>query len=229
MTESENIGSRLRRLIDAAHDGSVNRAASMTGLSHVTLGRIVKGQVTNPRAEALSRIAAAYQTTIDWLLHGKGAEPEILSGAIVSDEAERLEAIESGDVARKPTPRAIEYLLMMARLELSNEASAVLRSLPTQVSHAVIALPFPISVSQVAILDEAREAAYEAWRKLFAAVIASVGQEAFREIVETNVATLRAYMPPDLTPEQFDVHDRFQRAVNQPRAKRARSNSKKRI
>lgn len=70
------LAQRLRYLIDHAHNGSVNAAATAIGIPQQTLAQIVSGQVKSPRAGALERIARYFRVPLGWLQDGRGEPPK---------------------------------------------------------------------------------------------------------------------------------------------------------
>ena len=73
----ESLESRVRWLIDEVHHGSVNAAATAIGIPQQTLAQIASGQVRSPRAATLEQIAGFYDTSLEWLVSGKGRVPDL--------------------------------------------------------------------------------------------------------------------------------------------------------
>jgi transcriptional regulator with XRE-family HTH domain len=73
------LASRVKLLVDHFHDGSVNDAAKALGVAQPTIGRILKGEVTQPRVQLIQRMATLYGASLDWLLAGTG-DPPVKSG-----------------------------------------------------------------------------------------------------------------------------------------------------
>lgn len=71
-----DLSKRIKKLVDSTFP-SVNAAAKAIGIPQQTLDRIVRGQHRAPRVETLQQIADFYDTTVDWLLNGRGAAPSI--------------------------------------------------------------------------------------------------------------------------------------------------------
>src|SRR4051794_33478520 len=72
---ASELGGRIGQLIRSRH-GAVNSAAKAMGIPQRTLAAIVSGEIKNPRAELVTRVAQFHQVTTDWLLTGKGEGPE---------------------------------------------------------------------------------------------------------------------------------------------------------
>jgi transcriptional regulator with XRE-family HTH domain len=72
---SESLSSRVRLLVDHFHAGSVNDAAKALGVAQPTIGRILKGEVTQPRLQLVQRMSTLYGASLDWLLAGTGDPP----------------------------------------------------------------------------------------------------------------------------------------------------------
>lgn len=66
---------RVTELIRRFYDGNVLGSARAIGMPANTLDRIARGVTPNPRAGALSKIAEHFDTTVDWLLTGRGDAP----------------------------------------------------------------------------------------------------------------------------------------------------------
>jgi transcriptional regulator with XRE-family HTH domain len=73
----ESLATRVAFLVDHFHGGSINDAAKALGVAQPTIGRIVRGQVQEPRAGLVSRMSELWGVTTDWLLRGVG-EPPVL-------------------------------------------------------------------------------------------------------------------------------------------------------
>jgi transcriptional regulator with XRE-family HTH domain len=69
------LAERLTDLVERFHAGNVNAAARAIGVPQPTLSRMASGDVLNPRHGALSKVAAYYGTTLDYLLRGVGDPP----------------------------------------------------------------------------------------------------------------------------------------------------------
>jgi len=67
-----NVARRVARL-RITHGESLREAARRTGVSHTTIARIEKGEVTGSYHETLQKIAAGYGTTLEYLLTGQDA------------------------------------------------------------------------------------------------------------------------------------------------------------
>lgn len=64
------IGQRVARL-RAAHGDSLREAAMRTGVSHTTIARIEKGEVTGSFHSTLKKIAEGYGVRVEYLLTGR--------------------------------------------------------------------------------------------------------------------------------------------------------------
>lgn len=70
-----SVGRRVAKL-RAAHGESLREAAIRTGVSHTTIARIEKGEVTGSFHSTLRKIADGYGVTIEYLLTGKDPRQE---------------------------------------------------------------------------------------------------------------------------------------------------------
>ncbi len=66
-----HVGRRVARL-RAAHGESLREAAQRTGVSHTTIARIEKGEVSESFHTTLRKIAEGYGVQMDFLLAGEG-------------------------------------------------------------------------------------------------------------------------------------------------------------
>ena len=73
--QKSGLAKRVEWLIENGDAGNVLKAAERIGVPNATLARIAKGETDSPRAHVLQQIADAYNTTIDWLLNGRGQAP----------------------------------------------------------------------------------------------------------------------------------------------------------
>lgn len=69
------LAGRIKQLVDDFAQGRVRGAAELWGIQRLTLQRLIKGQVLNPRGRVLERIAEACGTSVGWLRTGEGAPP----------------------------------------------------------------------------------------------------------------------------------------------------------
>lgn len=82
---------------------SENAAAKELGIPQTTLNRILKEERGYPRADTLQKIADYFETTVDWILTGRGTSPmrgphriaekrqwEQIAKAIAGDDAQLL-------------------------------------------------------------------------------------------------------------------------------------------
>lgn len=72
MTMSE----RVKHLVQKFAQGNVKVVAQRIGVAQATLYRVWSGDVKNPRADMLIKLAAFFGTTADWILLGKGEYPD---------------------------------------------------------------------------------------------------------------------------------------------------------
>ena len=68
------LTTRVRQLIDAAHDGRVLNASRLTGIPYPTLNDLYIGRTVNPNLATLEQLRAPYWIELVWLLSKE--EPE---------------------------------------------------------------------------------------------------------------------------------------------------------
>lgn len=61
-----NLTTRVRRLIDYAHDGNVREASQASGIAYATLRDLYTGKSTNPSLRTLTALADAYGVYAGW-------------------------------------------------------------------------------------------------------------------------------------------------------------------
>ncbi len=87
---SDFISARLGRLCEQA--GVSHESVSLSaGLASGHLGLIVSGRVKRPSAEVLAKVADVLGVSLDWLVLGKGEEPD--AAAVRARVKERSAAI----------------------------------------------------------------------------------------------------------------------------------------
>jgi transcriptional regulator with XRE-family HTH domain len=128
---ASSVHTRVKELVDTRYVGKVQRAAKAWGVPQPTLRRIYRGLNVRPSADALSRIAQATGTTVEWLLTGAGSPPRqnTDTGAPVVAEAESwgklLMTLVMSEQGKDPNARA-EW---RQQISDENEAFAVYRGL----------------------------------------------------------------------------------------------------
>ena len=73
--QKSGLAKRVEWLIENGDAGNVLKAAERIGVPNATLARIANGETDSPRAHVLQQVADGYNTTIDWLLNGRGQAP----------------------------------------------------------------------------------------------------------------------------------------------------------
>lgn len=205
MRNSNSIASRTRELIDLVHDGSVNAAARDTGISQRTLARIADGTVENPRADALQKLAAFYQVSLEWLVTGEGQGPdETLRGT--PKRGEDLGGLRD----------ELRWEALRTRLNLSVNAGGALNVLRSTVGNASMHLHAsatgkPLSMRKP-VIPPLRFIAYmtrenRLWLDYFDEAIEVYGEEKVRRWLEENWKMIASRFT---TPMAWDLGDRSQ-------------------
>lgn len=173
-----NLGSRVRLLIDYFHRGSVNDAARALDIPQRTLADIASGAVETPRAEALTRIAAKFNVTLDWLLTGNPPEPDFIAPMMRDTMPEFKELGETlGRMKLQP-------LLKQALYELPWSPVWAFR-LVVQERHAEKGFP----AIEAALTSAALHA--RGWSQLISAMIEALGPEVAARELERNYDAAR--------------------------------------
>lgn len=154
---------RIRVLVDRYWGGSVYGAARDLGIPQQTLQRIVTGETLNPRVRVLERIAAGCDTTVDWLLTGKGPEPP---------EADS----EGGQL----TGSRIRLRSVLDRLGAAGDLRLHLMAL----AYAPFRAAMLVGVGSAEATSKATEASAEAWANLLDSAIKQSGEKVVRQAFE---------------------------------------------
>jgi transcriptional regulator with XRE-family HTH domain len=161
------LAHRVKALVDEWHGGSIRSASGHLGIPNATLHRIVEGKVTNPRADALQKIAQGYRVTLDWLLSGEGESPSI-------NPAEM----------HFPREAARRWDLLLRSLDLPWEIMHELWGLPNRFGEQIMVLPFDLRREDRSVIGrfkKAREHGYLAWVTFLSAAIEGWGRDHVRE------------------------------------------------
>lgn len=172
------LASRVRLLIDYFHRGSVNDAARALDIPQRTLADIASGDVETPRGEALTKIAAKFNVTLDWLLTGEGPEPDFIAPMMRDTMPEFRELGETLGRMR------LQPLLKQALFELPWSPVWAFR-LVVQERHAEKGFP----AMQAALTSAAMHA--RAWSRLIGSMIDALGPEAVARELERNYDAVR--------------------------------------
>lgn len=182
------LASRLRWLIGRDFGGNVNRAAKEWAVPQPTLHRYVTAATDAPKARTLQKIAAYYDTTVEWLLDGVGPGPG------------------SQDL---PVPEYRAWERLVKSLGLPELVKRLVMPLPGRISsaHAVLCTwglfnwkgeRLPENRTEAARLALYRAGAMEleAWAVWLKGLIASYGKEAVRDKLVSEADRLRIGFQP---------------------------------
>lgn len=172
--ETESLGGRIQRLVDEFAQGSVRGAAERWDIQRLTLLRLIKGQVRNPRGPVLELIAEACGTTVEWLRTGEGAPPTPPS------PTELL-----------MTPWHGRWRRLVEELELSEEVAERVSALPglmSRVFYVMVLAGHPVG-KEIRGMEAARRAEefeYRAWVALLTGLVETYGKTRVREKLEAE-------------------------------------------
>jgi hypothetical protein len=193
----EQLGDRVRRMIDRVYKGNVLRAAQDIGIGQPTLRAIVKGEVKHPRSNIVEKVARGLHCSTDWLLLGTGPDPleqplpdrAILPGA----DAPKARTFLAG-YSHNAGSWAWRHVLQ--RLELSDDAYYAWLLVPmAQISEGTLGLVDidvflvgPEHNQKLAAFRHAHEGAYEfahmAWAVQVDSIVQTFGADAVRSRME---------------------------------------------
>lgn len=168
------IGDRIAWLVEQFAQGSVRGAAELWEIQRLTLQRLIKGQVRNPRGLVFERIAEACGTTVGWLRTGKGPAPTTPA------PAELL-----------MTPWHRRWRRQVEELGLSEavrERVVALPGLMRRVFYVMVLRGHPVG-APIGGMDAARRAEefeYRAWVALITGLIETYGRERVRAKLEAE-------------------------------------------
>jgi hypothetical protein len=170
----ETLGSRVQRLVDEFAQGSVRGAAELWEIQRLTLLRLIKGQVRNPRGPVLERIAEACGTTVEWLRTGEGTPP------IPPSPTELL-----------MTPWHGRWRRLVEELELSEEVTERVTALPglmSRVFYVMVLAGHPVGkgIRGMEGARRAEEFEYRAWVALLTGLVDTYGKDRVREKLEAE-------------------------------------------
>lgn len=190
MTDPTDLCGRVNALIDRFFGGNRTKAATAWRVPQPTVQRLAVGTTATVRATTLARIAAAHDTTIDWLMSGRGPDP----------------------LSNDPLPY-VEYRdfrQLVESLKLSPEIRQAVLSLPMPIATAHTILcdwglmaPEPLQAQADGIRQTSRDARYKAsalnfasWGYLFDGMIKAYGRGRVREKLESELRRIRLGFHP---------------------------------
>lgn len=178
------MGDRINWLVKEFAQGSVRGAAELWEIQRLTLQRLIKGQVRNPRGPVLKRIAEACGTSVEWLRTGEGAPPTLPS------PTELL-----------MTPWHGRWRRLVEELELADEVAERVSALPGLMSRVFSVLvlaghPVGKRIRGMETARRAEEFEYRAWVALLAGLVDTYGKERVREKLEAERLSLELQFNP---------------------------------
>lgn len=90
--DCKSVGARIKTR-KMALQMTVNDLHEKSGVPEDTINNIVYGRTTDPRIESLARIAAALDTTLDYIVFGIQPSAQIVSTPQRSDVDERIQSL----------------------------------------------------------------------------------------------------------------------------------------
>ena len=185
-----DLSARVTALIDRFFGGNRSAAARTWRVPQPTVQRLAVGDTETVRASTLVKIAATHETSIDWLLSGRGPNPL---------ETDPLPFVEYTDLEQ-----------IVDGLGLSAETRRYVLDLPKTIStaHTILcrwgtvgpdAPPSqPDDVVQAALDAKYKASAlqYVSWAVLFDGMIKAYGRERLREKLESEVRRIRLGFHP---------------------------------
>jgi hypothetical protein len=170
----ESLASRVQRLVNDFAQGSVRGAAELWDIQRLTLLRLIKGQVRNPRGPVLEQIAEACGTDVEWLRTGKGAPP------IPPSPTELL-----------MTPWQGRWRRLVEELGLTEEVRERVVALPglmTRVFYVMVLAGHPVGkpIRGMEVARRGEEFEYRAWVALLTGLVDTYGKDRVREKLEAE-------------------------------------------
>lgn len=90
--DCKSVGARIKTR-KMALQMTVNDLHEKSGVPEDTINNIVYGRTTDPRVESLARIAAALDTTLDYIVFGIQPSAQIMSTPQRSDVDDRIQSL----------------------------------------------------------------------------------------------------------------------------------------
>jgi len=152
----------------------VRGAAEIWEIHRLTLQRLIKGQVRNPRGPVLEQIAEACGTTVEWLRTGEGTPPTPPS------PTELL-----------MTPWQGRWRRLVEELDLSEEVTERVAALPGLMNRVFYVLvlaghPDGMPIRGMETARKAEEFEYRAWVVLLKGLVDTYGKDRVREKLEAE-------------------------------------------
>lgn len=181
---------RVAACVQAVYPEGANAAAAAIGIPQPTLFKILAGRSENPRASTLQAIATHFDTSVEWLLSGRGTPP------VFADEG--------GD-----SPQTCATL---ARIGVSSRGQAWWQNFVSELGRAVdeplrsqltIGEGHTTPAKAIALYAKRRARALAADRMLAASIellIEQAGPTAARKHLESDAvltAMMRRLLPPE--------------------------------
>jgi hypothetical protein len=190
MADPTDLCGRVNALIDRFFGGNRTKAAKAWAVPQPTVQRLAVGTTETVRATTLARIAEMHDTTIDWLMSGRGPNP------LSNDPVPYVEYRDFRD--------------LVDSLELSLATRQAVLDLPKAISTAHTILcqwgmtsPEPPAPQPEGVMQTSRDAKYQAsalhhmsWAYLFDGLIKAYGRERVREKLESEFRRIRLGFHP---------------------------------
>lgn len=146
------LNERVRLLIDVRDRGSVNAAATRSGIPQATLARLADGRTQRPRSDLVRKVAEAFNVSTDWLLNGTGRGPE------------GIEALSEQPANVVPQAEAVQWWARLNRRHVSVDVRTALASLPTAAYNACFYSGLDDGNPSDAVRGQIREASRSEYR-----------------------------------------------------------------
>jgi hypothetical protein len=188
--EYSDLSARVSALIERFFGGNRTAAARAWGVPQPTVQRMVVGDSATVRATTLDKIAKAHETSMDWLMSGRGPDP----------------------LKNDPIPY-VEYTgfeQLVDSLSLSPLVRTAVLDLPKVTSHAHTVLcqwgllapdppahqPYDVTHASSNANYNAAALQYVSWAHLFDGMIKAYGRDRLREKLESELDRIRMGFHP---------------------------------
>ena len=185
-----DLSGRVNALIERFFGGNRSAAARTWRVPQPTIQRLAVGDTETVRASTLVKIAATHDTSIDWLLSGRGPDP--LS-------TERLPYVEYRDFEHLVNGLGLSERTRLAVLDLPRTTSTA----HTVLCHWGTVLPEPPRLQPDDVRQVSHDAKYKAaalqfvsWGYLFDGLIKAYGPERVRDKLESEFQRIRLGFHP---------------------------------
>lgn len=185
-----DLSARINALIERFFGGNRTAAARAWGVPQPTVQRMVVGDSETVRATTLDKIAKKHETSMDWLMSGRGPDPL---------KNEPVPYVEYTDFEQLVDSLSLSPLVRTAVLDLPKVTSHA----HTVLCHWGLLAPDPPAHQPYDVMHASSNANYNAaalqyvsWAHLFDGMIKAYGRDRVRDKLESELDRIRMGFHP---------------------------------